>query len=97
MNFQFWFKNDSKQEESFIQRVQFIAEQDGVPEQILKGDLNKFFSTVPVINNAYLARVIYNDRRSSIQVALCVSARIESEKEKQNLLKEIEKIRAVPL
>lgn len=91
MNFKFWLRNKSKQEKSIVQKVQFLGEQDGIPEQIFKGDLNKFFATVPSVNSAYLARVIYNNRKSPFEIALCISAKIDTEREKV-LLAEIGKI-----
>jgi len=87
----FGFKNNRKQEEAVVQRVQFLHEQDGISEQILKGDLNKFFTTVPAVDRAYLAIVSYNNRKS-FDVALCLRAMVNTENEKQALVKVIGEI-----
>jgi hypothetical protein len=85
----FWFKDKRKREEFIPENIHFLCEQDGVSEQLLKGDCGKFFITVPSVNKAYLSRVTYGDRNSS-EVALCISTAINIEKEKQDLVKRIE-------
>jgi len=42
-----------------VPELNFLGEQDGPPEQLLKRDLSDFFSRKKSIRRAYLAKVVY--------------------------------------
>ncbi len=52
-------------------RIQFIAEQDGPPERVLKDALSKVFEAHPSVEKAWLVLAGY-DNASEIHVALCL-------------------------
>ncbi len=54
-----------------VPEVEFLAEQDGLPERELKGTLAAAFAALPMIERAYLVRVRYADSGSTA-VALCL-------------------------
>jgi hypothetical protein len=58
-------------EELRVGSVNFILEQDGVPERELKAKLVTFFNSAAWVKVAYLAQVTYQDAGPS-HVALCV-------------------------
>jgi len=53
--------------------IDFLSEQDGVPERALKGELLGVLAAEPRISAAYLARIVYEDSEAP-SVALCVRA-----------------------
>jgi hypothetical protein len=52
-----------------VSEVQFLGEQDGAPERLLKGRLTEFFQRDKSVRRAYLARTSLEGQAS---VALCV-------------------------
>lgn len=54
-------------------RIQFIADQDGLPERELKATLTKLFDQHGSVGRAYLVRVKY-DEAPEISVALCLAS-----------------------
>jgi hypothetical protein len=65
--------------------INFLCEQDGSPEQLLKRALVTAFDSKGMVDRAYLVRVDYGDP-SSYEVALCVVAK---EKDQKAILKEV--------
>ncbi|HLW58730.1 MAG TPA: hypothetical protein VKV57_02265 [bacterium] len=54
-------------------RVQFLAEQDGPPERILKAEFAKALSGIPHVLKAYLA-VVRHNAGGGYDVALCLQS-----------------------
>jgi len=54
--------------------IRFIAEKQGKGEDMLKDALRARFSKDPRVRRAYLMRVEYPERRSPMDVALCLAA-----------------------
>jgi len=79
-----WFfkKKQRSSEELSVSKINFIGEQDGVPERELKSALNLLSIKNGNVLSAYLARVEYGDP-SKLNVALC----IRSEKQEDIKLK----------
>lgn len=51
--------------------IRFLAEQDGIPERMLKQKLVEFFKRDQSVTIAYLARIAFGNQ-SQIGVALCL-------------------------
>lgn len=66
-----------------VPEVQFLGEQDGKPERLLKGRLAESFKQRGEVQRAYLAQVISGDQAG---VALCVKARYGAD---ANLVREV--------
>jgi SseB protein C-terminal domain len=64
-------------QEMQVSEVQFLGEQDGAPERLLKGRLTEFFQRDKSVYRAYLARTSL-DRQAS--VALCVKTKFGADK-----------------
>jgi hypothetical protein len=64
--------NRSRQEKN-VSKLQFVGEQDGLPERVLKARLVGLFGRRTDVRTAYLARVVYG-KRSPVTVALCLRA-----------------------
>lgn len=58
--------------------VEFLAEQDGVPERELKAELCRGLEELPAVRRAYLAVVQFSGK-SSQSIALCLVASAGSE------------------
>ncbi len=58
-------------EETKVLDIHFLGEQDGLPEQSLKDQLNRCFQLDKSVRAAYLAKVSY-DRANYTEVALCL-------------------------
>src|SRR5262245_37561343 len=71
-----WFKSAARNSPQEIQArvLRFLGEQDGQPERELKDQLISLFCLDQEIENAYLARVAYDDS-SAVSVALCLRSR----------------------
>jgi hypothetical protein len=63
----------SKPAPTFQRHIEFLGEQDGVPERELKGGLSRLLNADPAIMRAYLAIVRYGDSGHSI--ALCLASK----------------------
>ena len=64
-----------RNKEFYIPKIEFIREQDGVPERRLKSGVNELFKIKEEILRAYLVRVKYNNETkdiNSLDVALCI-------------------------
>jgi hypothetical protein len=69
----FFKRNPPKHpQEIQVPHVKFCGEQDGPPEQMLKGRLAEFFERDQSVHAAYLARV---DVGGQLSVALCLKTR----------------------
>jgi len=66
-----WFKPSVPKHpvEMRVPKVEFIGEQDGPPEQLLKGHLVEFFQRDRSVHKAYLAKVNIGNQAG---VALCL-------------------------
>jgi hypothetical protein len=75
-----WFKRKSPRpsEEFYANRLDFLGEQDGPPEQILKENLADFFRDDGNVNRAYLARVSYD---GGVSASVVLGLRTTSEDE----------------
>jgi hypothetical protein len=67
----FWFRKKRRLEELHVPKVNFICEQDGIPERDLKQKFIPLFETRDHILSAYLARVSYANPIEP-NVALCI-------------------------
>jgi len=70
--------NISIEQPGFAQ-IQFLGEQDGIPERNLKQELVNFFLTYKTVQRAYLAQIRYNGWADG--VALCLVFPIGNEME----------------
>jgi hypothetical protein len=67
-----WFKKKQRlPEEHTVPKITFIGEQNGVPEQELKSELNILFSKTITVRSAFLTRVDYGNS-DEFNVALCI-------------------------
>jgi len=77
-----------KSEKLRVQKVEFLGEQDGVPEQKLKALLTPLLKRNESVVRTYLVRVSY-DNLYEFNVALCVRTEVDIEPE---LMSEINRI-----
>ena|SRR6186713_2593632 len=75
-----WFKRSSTKrlQEIRLPRIQFLDEQDGPAEQLLKDRLGESFNQDRSVLTAYLARV---DLGGQISVALCLMTRFGADRD----------------
>jgi hypothetical protein len=64
-------------QEMRVSQVQFLGEQDGAPERLLKGRLIEFFERDKSVHRAYLARMSLEEQAS---VALCVKTQFGADR-----------------
>lgn len=64
-------------QEMHVSEVQFVGEQDGAPERLLKGRLTGFFQRDKSVHRAYLARTSLEGQAS---VALCVKTQFGADR-----------------
>jgi hypothetical protein len=64
-------------QEMQVSEMQFLGEQDGAPEQLLKGRLTEFFQRDKSVDRAYLARTNLEGQAS---VALCVKTQFGADR-----------------
>jgi hypothetical protein len=60
-----------------VSRVQFLGEQDGAPERLLKGRLKEFFRHDKSVHRGYLARIRIEGKTG---VALCVKTQFGADR-----------------
>jgi hypothetical protein len=72
--------------EQFVQSIEFLGEQDGAPERLLKERLTETFIYHRQIHRAYLARVRYPGDQG---VALCLSCTSGSKQECAELVGQV--------
>ena len=77
----FWVKRNQKStpKEIRVLGLQFLSEQDGPPEQILKQRLISFFKRDRSVEKAFLSRVDYGDA-TPVGVALCLQTQFGTDK-----------------
>ena len=71
-----------------VNKLKFVAEQDGSPERMLKTKLAMLFACSDEITTAYLARVAY-EKDTETTVALCLMGNV------LNAEKQVEDIQAI--
>jgi SseB protein C-terminal domain len=64
-------------QEMRVSSVQFLGEQDGPPERLLKNQLSEFFQRDKSVYSAYLARASLEGQES---VALCVKSQFGADR-----------------
>ena len=64
-------------QEMHVSEVQFLGEQDGAPERLLRGRLAEFFQRDKSVHRAYLARTSLDGQAS---VALCVKTQFGADR-----------------
>lgn len=62
------------QEQVQVAKVQFLGEQDGIPERELKRQLSQLFTERGDIKRAYLARVQYDGATDGVALCLLMNA-----------------------
>lgn len=74
-----WFKPSSSKhpQEIRVPRVQFLGEQDGPPEQLLKDRLTELFQRDKSVHRAYLAKVSLGQQSG---VALCLKTQFGADR-----------------
>jgi hypothetical protein len=74
-----WFKPSSPKhpQEIRVPQVQFLGEQDGPPEQLLKDRLTEFFQRDKSVHRAYLAKVSLGEQSG---VALCLKTQFGADR-----------------
>jgi len=69
-------KSQRPPEQVEVTKLQFVGEQDGVPERELKAKLSELFRRCCSVRRAYLAQVSYGE--GITEVALCLRADFDS-------------------
>lgn len=64
-------------QEMHVSEVQFLGDQDGAPERLLKGRLTEFFQRDKSVHRAYLTRTSLEGQAS---VALCVKTQFGADR-----------------
>lgn len=64
-------------QEILVPRVQFLGEQDGPPEQLLKNRLIEFFQRDKSVHRAFLARIRFGEQSG---IALCLKTQFGADK-----------------
>ena len=76
-----WFRKKQRlPEELTVPKIAFIGEQNGVPEQKLKSELNILFHKTTTVRSAFLARVDYGNS-DAFNIALCISSDTQEDAE----------------
>ena len=69
----FWNRKQRAAQAHYEPEIEFLAEQDGVPEQQLKAELEPLFVPIASVASAYLVRASFGDP-ASYNVVLCIAA-----------------------